>query len=186
MDAASALTCNDYHLIKQSIAGRAAAMEMYDKHINGGLMQGLSGYLRMAGVALGAAFIISVFPCPSLAAPPLIDRESTECIGCHEANVMLTGDEQLTVCHSGGDCGHPIAINYAALSAMSPVLVKAADLNPAVRLVNGRIGCATCHVPYSEADHEAMSAQRADTSVPDPLLVMDNAGSALCAACHKK
>lgn len=159
---------------------------MCDKHINGGLMQGLSGYLRMAGVALGAAFIISVFPCGAAVAAPLIDRESTECIGCHEANVMITGDEQLTVCHSGGDCGHPIAINYAALSAMSPVLVKAADLNPAVRLVNGRIGCATCHVPYSEADHEAMSAQRADTSVPDPLLVMDNAGSALCAACHKK
>ncbi len=139
-----------------------------------------------AVAAVFAALIVSVFPSGLMAAQPLIDRESVECIGCHEANVMITGDEQLVVCHSGGDCGHPIAINYASLSALSPVFVKAADLNPAVRLVNGRIGCGTCHVPYSEADHEAMSAKRADTSVPDPLLVMDNAGSALCAACHKK
>lgn len=150
-------------------------------------MQGPSRCLRTSGVAsLAAAFIVSVFSSGVMAGPPLIDRESVECIGCHEANIMITGDEQLVVCHSGGDCGHPIAIDYAALSARSPVLVKSADLNPAVRLVNGRIGCTTCHVPYSEIDHEIMSAKRADTSVPDPLLVMDNAASALCSACHKK
>lgn len=150
-------------------------------------MQGPSGCLRTSFVAaVFSSMILSSFPTGLMAAQPLIDRESVECIGCHEASVMITGDEQLVVCHSGGDCGHPIAINYASLSALSPVLVRSADLNPAVRLVNGRIGCGTCHVPYSEADHEAMSAKRADTSVPDPLLVMDNAGSALCAACHKK
>jgi len=41
-------------------------------------------------------------------------------------------------------------------------------------LVDGLIGCSTCHLPYSKANHAG------------PMLVIDNAGSRLCLACHRK
>ena len=67
------------------------------------------------------------------------------------------------------------------------VYSKMASLDPAIRLIDGRIGCGTCHVPYTEANHQTLSNERsAFPSVPDPLLVMDNRRSELCLECHIK
>ncbi|MFQ5586436.1 MAG: hypothetical protein ACE5GF_06415 [Thermodesulfobacteriota bacterium] len=95
-----------------------------------------------------------------------LDPESTRCLSCHNKTVPFD-----TANH------HPVGIVYS----------EAAPLDPAIRLFNGRIGCATCHVPYSEAYHQALTDERsAFPSIPDPFLVIDNRRSELCLACHVK
>ena len=94
-------------------------------------------------------------------------------------------NEPLRVCHQG-DCDHPIGASYEALSGRNRGLVTPARLDPAIKLVDGKMGCLTCHVPFVEADHETVAASRGEGVQPDPMLVIDNTGSGLCVACHRK
>lgn len=124
-----------------------------------------------------AAFVSAQLP----VAP--IDPASARCLECHQDSVTV--NEPLRVCHQG-DCDHPIGESYAALSSRNRGLTQPGQLDQAIKLADGRIGCLTCHVPYVEADHETVAASRGDGLQPDPMLVMDNTGSSLCVACHKK
>lgn len=76
--------------------------------------------------------------------------------------------------------------DYAEKTGNDRLLALSVELNPAVKLVGGRIGCTTCHVPYNEYDHRMLAAKRKDKTAPDPTLVIDNSESALCMACHRK
>ncbi|MFQ5328996.1 MAG: hypothetical protein ACE5D4_03285 [Thermodesulfobacteriota bacterium] len=107
---------------------------------------------------------VAVLPTQADGAP--LDSESTRCLSCHNDSVPYdTADH------------HPVGVAYS----------KAATLNPSIQLFNGRVGCATCHVPYSKADHQTLTERRsAIPSIPDPLLIMDNRRSELCQACHNK
>ena len=112
-----------------------------------------------------------------------VDAASVQCFECHQDSVTV--NEPLRICHQG-DCDHLIGASYAALSSKNRGLTPSERLDPAIKLTDGKIGCLTCHVPYSEADHEAVAAARVEGAQPDPMLVMDNTGSRLCVACHKK
>lgn len=104
-----------------------------------------------------------------------VDAASAECLSCHKDSITV--NEPLRVCHQG-DCDHPIGSSYEALSSRNRGLVPAASLDPALRLSGGKMGCLTCHVPYAAAGHETADA--------DPMLVIENTGSSLCVACHRK
>lgn len=110
-----------------------------------------------------------------------LDPESAACIECH-SGYFTDG----TVTHPDGS-SHAIGMDYASRAATDPGLTPAPSLDKSLRLPGGRVGCGTCHVPYSEADHERLSAERARIpEIPDPMLNIDNKGSALCLACHRK
>lgn len=132
----------------------------------------------MKRLIIFSAFISSLsLPVLAVAQTPLapVDAASAECLSCHQDSITV--NEPLMVCHQG-DCDHPIGASYEALSSRNRGLVPSVRLDPALRLPDGKMGCLTCHVPYAAAGHE--------TADPDPMLVIDNKGSALCISCHRK
>jgi predicted CXXCH cytochrome family protein len=105
-----------------------------------------------------------------------LDAISRTCLTCHD------GSSASDVGIQGGGLGkhsngHPVGIRYA----MSKVdrlgrpegdmrLVPASSLDPRLRLVEGNVGCTTCHSPYSPHKDQ---------------LVFPNFRSALCYGCHR-
>ncbi|MFQ5737211.1 MAG: hypothetical protein ACE5GY_10200 [Thermodesulfobacteriota bacterium] len=140
--------------------------------------QGRPGFLAVLAAA------VLFFSVSASVAAPVIDRESAECLGCHEAAV--SPDEPFQICHEAG-CNHRIGTDYRLASSQDPTLAPPDRLDPGIRLVDGRLSCVTCHVAYSASGHEALSARRAlIPQIPDPMLSVDNTGSGLCLSCHLK
>lgn len=111
--------------------------------------------------------------------PPL-DKESMDCLSCHMESIPMH------FCDMKG-CDHPIGNIYEASALRNRGLRPAHSLPPFIRLVSGRIGCTTCHVPFSQQDHELFAELRRNyPAVPDPMLVTENRRSELCLACHVK
>lgn len=115
-----------------------------------------------------------------------LDKDSEECLRCHFPAIAneFTGK----VCPLP-DCDHPVGVDYYGSSATNPGLTPPAALNPAMKLPDNKIGCRTCHVPYSPGDHSELARirkTRDPASTPDPMLVVDNRRSGLCLNCHKK
>lgn len=104
-----------------------------------------------------------------------IDSISVECLGCHDGTIGA--DTQVTIGagiwqHSQQNASsHPIGIDYAAAQTNNRTLRHMSEINKAIKFFDGKIGCASCHDPYSN-----ISTQ----------LVMSNKWSALCLECHKK
>ncbi|MBI5588683.1 MAG: hypothetical protein HY889_10020 [Deltaproteobacteria bacterium] len=114
-----------------------------------------------------------------------LDPDSAQCLGCHDA--AIAKDVTLQVC-SLPDCDHPLGVDYALAASTNKGLRQPVNLNPSITLVNNSVGCTTCHVPYSVADHTILTAMRRTVypASPDPMLVMDNRRSELCLGCHLK
>lgn len=105
----------------------------------------------------------------------ILDRVSLECISCHNGtvgkamSVRLPGEEKLT--YSGRNMDHPIGMNYREVTLYNDKFHPVESLSPLIMLVDGKVGCSSCHNPYS---HELT------------MLSMNNRGSALCLQCHNK
>jgi len=136
-------------------------------------------------VTTALSILLTVFlllPASSRAADVLLDAASIQCIGCHESGL----NAQIVFHGEGSD--HPIGLDYVRLARNNSSLVPASQLNPALRLDHGRIGCLTCHVSYDKKNHLLMAKKSAAASAEDadPMLTLDNKGSGLCMACHQK
>lgn len=103
-----------------------------------------------------------------------LDRVSLECIICHDGSVgkaidyRNAGEETLTF--TGQSLSHPIGMNYHEATQQKQGLRPVENLSPLITLVDGKVGCSSCHNQYS--DERAM-------------LVISNRGSALCMQCHE-
>ena len=128
--------------------------------------------------------VIAVIFSPVMA--PALDRESLECLGCHDA--ALATDVTLQVCSEQPNCDHPLGIDYRMLSMTNHGLKSVNSLPQPIKLVyNSTIGCGTCHAPFKQNDHSILSSMRnLYPGIPDPMLVMDNRQSELCFGCHLK
>ncbi len=138
--------------------------------------------MRKASAALLFSLaVLFLNPGPSEA----LDRESLECLSCHDAAVAT--DVTFQIC-SEPNCDHPFGIDYRTLSLMNKGLKSPAMLPQPIKLVNNEtIGCGTCHVPFKKQDHSILSSMRnLYPEIPDPMLVMDNRQSQLCFGCHSK
>jgi predicted CXXCH cytochrome family protein len=108
-----------------------------------------------------------------------IDETSKNCISCHDgayaSSVSInTGVWAHSSNYNGAGFGrkHPIGIDYeeARLRAGRKTdLRPMAIVDPRFQFFDGRIGCGTCHNPYSSLENN---------------LVIVNRRSALCFACH--
>lgn len=102
-----------------------------------------------------------------------LDRISLECISCHDGSVgkatdfRVAGEETLT--YAGQYLSHPIGMNYREATQQQRRLRPVESLSPLITLVDGKVGCSSCHNQYS---HELT------------MLTTNNRGSALCLQCH--
>lgn len=102
-----------------------------------------------------------------------VDRYSVECLSCHDgvisklntAVVLKSGSFQ-----HGIGLTHPVGVEYPRFGREDEF--KPVDALPqGIRLFGGKVGCLSCHDPYTGRKG---------------LLSMDNRRSALCLACHNK
>jgi predicted CXXCH cytochrome family protein len=105
----------------------------------------------------------------------ILDPISMECLGCHDgviasdASYNIVGSEAVTYQQIG--LSHPIGMDYNKVANEKRGLRTVAELSPYIALYNGKVGCASCHNPYS-SEHR--------------MLTLNNRGSALCMECHIK
>ncbi len=107
-----------------------------------------------------------------------IDSFSKDCLSCHDgvgaSDVSVDyrsrpGSSRTGRLFNGND--HPIGMDYASYASFGRGYKQASMLNPKMLLVNGKVGCLTCHNPLN----------------PDKShLVMSDYRSALCLTCHDK
>jgi hypothetical protein len=133
--------------------------------------------IRLSFTALFFILAVPSFALSQALPSGLLDVGSAECVVCHQDSITV--NEPLQVCHQG-DCDHLSGSTYASFSSKNRGLVPPERLDPAIKLVDGKIGCLSCHTPYIAADHEIVAAAN------DPMLSVENTGSGLCAACHRK
>jgi predicted CXXCH cytochrome family protein len=112
---------------------------------------------------------------PQAGARALLDEISLQCLGCHDGTVARTKSAGLAGSkgawqHSQIGLSHPIGVEYPP-SRNPKQYHPQGLLDSRIQLFEGKLGCATCHGPYSSEKHG---------------LVMSNDRSALCLTCHIK
>ena len=102
-----------------------------------------------------------------------IDPLSLDCLGCHDgvtaSEVRISVSEGGVIQHSASSA-HPIGTDYAEYSNFDTSVEPISSLPPEILLVDGKMGCPSCHVPYDTV-HGA--------------LVITQQGSKLCFTCHR-
>ncbi len=107
-----------------------------------------------------------------------IDEISKECLSCHDGSVsssdiVVEGSwrhgSALTRYDPQGN--HPMGVKYRRSKVHSGELRPPETLDPVIKLINGRVGCCSCHNPFSREPK---------------MLVMSNNGGRLCLSCHDK
>ncbi len=145
----------------------------------------------MLSAVLPIALVLGLFMAmPALGAPGMtgfggarLDAPSRKCVNCHEG--ILSGT---MVTHQIA-AEHPVGVDYTELARRNPSLIPPKAMDKSLRLVEGRISCITCHVPYDRNNHLDLTQKRRaarQSGGPDPMLSIDNAGSRLCIGCHRK
>jgi predicted CXXCH cytochrome family protein len=85
-----------------------------------------------------------------------LDRETMTCLSCHDSTIG--GAARATVgsgvwSHNQG-ASHPIGTSYSsAYNRKRAGLHPLSRVNPSLRFYNGKVGCGTCHNPYSKEPH---------------------------------
>lgn len=133
----------------------------------------LSGGLHVG--AVGIAHSKSGIVASDAEYSQILDSISIECLSCHDgviasdASYKVLGGDALSYQRSGRS--HPIGMDYQKAALRDTELKSVEMLSADIALYDGKVGCASCHNPYSR--------QRR-------MLVVDDAGSALCFECHIK
>ncbi len=93
-----------------------------------------------------------------------LDIESRNCLSCHDGTVASDIGRE-------GHQGHPVGVIMASSNPNREMPVRSANmLDPRIRLFDGRVGCNSCHNPYSGEKNQ---------------LIMSNVASRLCLSCHR-
>lgn len=105
----------------------------------------------------------------------VLDQVSMDCLTCHEGSVgpvaSFSTPDVTQLSFQGTTFSHPIGMVYAEVAENNRELRSMDDLSPLISLYEGKVGCGSCHNPFS---HEA------------EMLVFSNKRSALCLECHLK
>ncbi len=102
-----------------------------------------------------------------------LDSTSLQCIECHVDYLPLSLEKLGAGAwvHESRFI-HPVGISYREKVLRKPGQFKPASaINGAIRFYDGKIGCGTCHSPYSKGKN---------------MLVTNNLGGRLCTQCHIK
>lgn len=104
-------------------------------------------------------------------APGGLDRESQNCMSCHDGAAGAdAGTHQFRVGQSGPEGDHPIGVPMRVTErTRHGDFWLARRVDSRIRLFDGLIGCGTCHSVYAPGQAQ---------------LVISNHGSKLCLSCH--
>lgn len=94
-------------------------------------------------------------------------------MGCHDGSLASdAGSHRSMRSLDHENQEHPVGTVYSSASSkLSEMkLVPASRLDARVRLFDGKVGCGSCHSPYSHVSKQ---------------LIMSNSGSKLCLTCHE-
>ncbi|MHB8174599.1 MAG: cytochrome c3 family protein [Nitrospirota bacterium] len=105
-----------------------------------------------------------------------LDPLTRMCIGCHGPTESDVSQKWLAkgiwTMGSGIGLSHPVGVNYEDAAWNNKEIVPLKKLDPRIKLFGGRIGCCTCHNPYSPGGGLG-------------LVIGDkNSYQDLCMACH--
>ena len=109
-----------------------------------------------------------------------VDRISRACLACHDGSLGTADNVQIrsgswshgkALSRFDPQGSHPIGVRYVRAMMKRGGLRPVGLLNRAIKLIDGKVGCASCHDPYSREHNK---------------LVMSNNGSKLCLECHDK
>ena len=104
-----------------------------------------------------------------------LDAESRMCLGCHDnVSVTIPSDNETSRQRKlrwRNMSDHPIGMNYDNVAMRRPRHYRYPLFDQRIRLFNGRIGCGSCHSPYSQTKND---------------LTVRNENSVLCLKCHNK
>jgi len=179
LDWAGRLTCTTCHymhrrnrpdltgyLLRSETLGRAFCLRCHEEGSGVGMERHASyldrSHLESSGAALKHA---------------LLDDASIQCLGCHDGSIARTGPVSVPKPsmgvwqHQSIGLSHPIGVEYPVAGYRADRYVPTGALDPRLKLFDGKLGCATCHGPYSTERHG---------------LVMSNERSRLCLSCHLK
>ncbi len=103
-----------------------------------------------------------------------LDFLSRECLGCHVGRIQQTysplTERRITVFQHGQiQSTHPIAVDYPPVGVDAMRYTDTKLLDKRIHLYNGKIGCGTCHEPFT---------------MQKSGLVMANSEDQLCLQCH--
>lgn len=99
-----------------------------------------------------------------------LDDASRHCLTCHDGSAARSVISDSTWAATGHQDGHASGTSYRAMQKRVGLQLRPESAIPGpIRLLDGRIGCGTCHSAYSRLPK---------------LLQLPLAGSALCKACH--
>ncbi len=109
-----------------------------------------------------------------------VDSVSRGCLGCHDGSLGLNDDVQIrsgswshgkSLSRYDPQGSHPIGINYRRALLKRGGLRPVERLNPAIKLIDGKVGCPSCHDPFGTEKRK---------------LAVANNRSQLCLECHDK
>lgn len=103
-----------------------------------------------------------------------LDTHTLQCLECHDKYLTKLPRSlgEGTWNHFTTRLSHPVGAQYIKAAAKNPNKYKPYSILPKeIRLMNGKVGCGTCHNVYSKQKY---------------MLVMNNHKSKLCLSCHIK
>jgi len=165
-------TCHDPHSDNLSfLRSSARGKDFCDLCHLGSLPLGGGKHVGSVGIAHGKSGVVD----SSSSYGQVVDEITLECLNCHDgviasdASYKVLGGDALTYQRRG--LSHPIGMDYRKAALQDRELRAVELISPLIALYDGKVGCASCHNPYSR--------QRR-------MLILDNTGSALCRECHIK
>lgn len=167
-------TCHDIHESSNQIFGVASAFlrrQIKGRELCAICHEDSAGHASMIGTAH------MKYRAEDLDAG-VVDPVSRACLSCHDGTLgpaetvaVGTWEHGTPLTRFDPRGSHPIGVDYLRAFARHRGLRPMGTLNPAIKLIEGKVGCSSCHDLFS--------------NLPGRL-VMSNNGSRLCLACHDK
>jgi len=133
-----------------------------------------TGRSHLHGAALDRAHLawpenLSAHSGTRILADGAFDVQSAACLSCHDGFVASDVTHEIGALRGLRGLGnsHPIGVEYEPNGGNA--LRPAEQLDRRIQLFDNRVGCGSCHSPYSSED---------------ALLVLSNQRSRLCLSCH--
>jgi hypothetical protein len=153
------------------------AQQLSDPQLRGQYEQKISEAQAAANSRSGESFSYSVNFSLSPSENVTIDSFSLDCILCHDGmnakyhDIRVRNERKSGISMNTVMGGHPIGMSYGASAYENGKLRHLKSLNPSMVLVDGRVGCLSCHnLLNPEKNH----------------LSSTNEQSELCLQCHLK
>lgn len=146
--------------------------------------------------SLGEGFLSFIMDETEAATKPVaMDDVSQQCMSCHNgslgSHIQIKDATKPMQFSSFGTRAHPVGMQYATYAAQQPhSFRKPAALNPKIQLVDGRVGCLSCHkVKQNEmlvAVNQNSTAARINSCISSKMFTVETRNSSLCMSCHIK